>query len=1406
MNITAETEQQINKLYQAYLSLNEYEQVVLKLLAVIYYPMGVAKFNALLTAVGREAIFPIKSRIKGLSVEQRELLTERQLMVHTQKGLSLNPLLLNKLTAECITTSNYSMLVRYVEKAVPMRTISTWNGGPDKLIRARDAYFMGDNVDALLEFDKNPQVIDLEQGKVLVELSFLPFNVNNFLTLSDLFQYHSFAAWFTLNNYAGYSNDYLLQLLEDVCNKNPKNVSLAHLRAEIYLNALRFDDFRAVLAVNDNSCYALQLNATRLLLAGDFTASNALFKLAINAKNKLARRKRQYLAGNFGFFYRVCLLALAAKDLSYYGQIIEFLAAENNDKDNDYNGEYARQVFYSIVQNLLHGLPYNAIDFFPHEIYVDTPAYYYQFLVIMCLGGVWCGVAINPAAQKKLPECEAFFVKSGMHLFAAIVKQVAIALGTSKDKDMQAANIVNFAALVSRKADWDIALEKLIALNPVAASQESGSAANPIAEKPTRLIWEMSPNLRSASFKAREQKKTAKGWSKGRTVSLKRLSTEIESFPYLTEADKKMCAYISAYQSWDYYRSLEYSLDGAGALLAAKEVDYLCIEGDLDQPIELLQKEPELLINQRKDQLCLSMANLPPHLDNDSAFTLKEVSPGSYAFTLFNASHIKVARVIGEGGLMIPVSAKQKMLESVAAIAPLLNIQSNVDELDTGLETLACDEHLVINIQPLGNGLEFTCVVMPFGELGPAFKPMRGNVQLTAEMGGRRIATQRDLAREQVLYDALVEYCPAFLAMPDNLLALDDTQDALEVLEQLEHILNQDPMPILLRLRWPKGKKFNLSKTLSAQHLALAVNKKSEWFDLTGELTVNETQVIELRKLLELVSASSGRFVPLDNGQILALSHDLRERLGLLNQTTDGGKFHPLASLQVAEATTGMRMKTIHAWENQAKKMHEANALEPKVPPTLQAQLREYQQEGFEWMSRLAHWDAGACLADDMGLGKTLQALALLVARAAQGPSLVIAPTSVSFNWQQEALKFAPTLNVRIFAESTTSALRQQLLDNLAPFDCVIISYGLLQRESELLAQVQWHTIVADEAQALKNPLAQRTQAAYALKGDFKIITTGTPIENNLTELWSLFRFITPGLLGSLKGFGKRYAQPIENVKEDKLAARKASLALKTLIQPFILRRMKNQVLTELPSRTEINIHVELSQKEKDFYEALRRNAVDNIAKASKTASEGEQRIKMLAELVKLRQACCNPKLVMAETELPSAKLEALSELLDELQKNNHKALIFSQFVGHLQLIKQHLDERGISYQYLDGSTPLKARQERVNAFQKGEGEVFLISLKAGGAGLNLTAADYVIHMDPWWNPAVEEQASDRAHRMGQKRPVTIYRLIAKHTIEERIVALHQHKRDLADKLLAGNEQATKLSVDDVLNMLKENF
>ena len=319
------------------------------------------------------------------------------------------------------------------------------------------------------------------------------------------------------------------------------------------------------------------------------------------------------------------------------------------------------------------------------------------------------------------------------------------------------------------------------------------------------------------------------------------------------------------------------------------------------------------------------------------------------------------------------------------------------------------------------------------------------------------------------------------------------------------------------------------------------------------------------------------------------------------------------------------------------------------------------------------------------------------------------------------------------------------------------------------------------------------------------MITTGTPIENNLTELWSLFRFINPGLLGSQKQFHKRFAQLIESNKDsDDAAKRRASFALKQVISPFILRRLKSQVLTELPPRTEINLPIELSEQEITFYEALRRQAIENLM--SDDVETGQQHIKMLAEIMKLRRACCHPSLVMPTSTIESSKLKAFDKLMVELKQNNHKCLVFSQFVGHLQLLKERLIANGISFQYLDGSTPAVKRQQSVNAFQAGEGDVFLISLKAGGSGLNLTAADYVVHMDPWWNPAVEDQASDRAHRMGQTRPVTIYRFIAKNTIEDKIVALHQHKRDLANSLLEGNDSVNALSPGDMMSLLQESW
>ena len=394
-----------------------------------------------------------------------------------------------------------------------------------------------------------------------------------------------------------------------------------------------------------------------------------------------------------------------------------------------------------------------------------------------------------------------------------------------------------------------------------------------------------------------------------------------------------------------------------------------------------------------------------------------------------------------------------------------------------------------------------------------------------------------------------------------------------------------------------------------------------------------------------------------------------------------------------------------------------------------------------------------------------------------------------------EAQKFAPTINPVQFG----SGDRQKLLDNLDAFDMLVCTYGLLQQKelSDMLAEVKWSTIVLDEAQAIKNANTKRSKAAMKLKGGFKVLTTGTPIENHLGELWNLFRFINAGLLGSMDKFNRTFAYPIERDGN-----KPARTRLKKLISPFILRRTKSQVLDELPSRTEITLQVEMSKEERAMYEALRREAVERITEGP--VDGGAKHLQVLAEIMKLRRMCCNPKLIMPDTEMSGAKLDLFGETLEELLAISHKDLVFSQYVDHLTIIKNYLEENNIRYQYLDGSTPAKARKQRVDAFQSGDGDVFLISLKAGGTGLNLTAADYVIHMDPWWNPAVEDQASDRAHRIGQQRPVTIYRLVAKGSIEDKIVGLHQVKRDLADSLLTGSDMSSKVSTDELLALIQQ--
>jgi SNF2 family DNA or RNA helicase len=457
----------------------------------------------------------------------------------------------------------------------------------------------------------------------------------------------------------------------------------------------------------------------------------------------------------------------------------------------------------------------------------------------------------------------------------------------------------------------------------------------------------------------------------------------------------------------------------------------------------------------------------------------------------------------------------------------------------------------------------------------------------------------------------------------------------------------------------------------------------------------------------------------------------------------------------------------------------------------LKAKLRPYQLEGYQWLSRLAAWGAGAVLADDMGLGKTVQALALLLERAAQGPALVVAPTSVAFNWKEEAARFAPSLKLHVYAELEDRA------KELGPRDVLVVSYGLLVRDAKQLAARHFCTVIFDEAQNLKNAHTQRFLAAKALRADVRIALSGTPIENHLGELWSLFALVFPPLLGNWESFRARFALPIEKQVDPT-----AGPALARVIEPFLLRRTKAEVETELPSRTEVRVPVVLSAPEWQLYEDTRLAALSDLKTPKRDLKEQERRVQVLALLTRLRLVACHPRLHVENSALVSSKLTRLLELIDELRAEGQRALVFSQFTSHLALVREALDLRGIAHVDLDGSTARTTRTERIREFQEGTAPIFLLSLKAGGVGLNLTAATNVIHLDPWWNPAVEDQASDRAHRLGQKRPVTIYRLIAMGTVEEQMLSLHERKRALIAGVLSGKSDAGKLDTNQLIALL----
>ena len=1017
-----------------------------------------------------------------------------------------------------------------------------------------------------------------------------------------------------------------------------------------------------------------------------------------------------------------------------------------------------------------------------------------------------------PSEQAKYPNslkvAAADFDRLGMNWLAALCEDGAsVVAGGAEAKTQQGkrhAKLGTFPMLtwVQQTSLWKRKLESLRQIVDGNPTRSKSAAAGSMYDE--RMVWELdiqiTKNHSHASPRPFIQKLSGGSWTGGRPVALQRLHGTLSKseYAFLTEQDRAVChCIVESEVSTGYRRYTEtvYDFDSDEALTALIGHPLVFTPGNRTQALEITSRRPQLVIRRNDSGLRIEL-DPQPRGENDVIL----IKDGLHRLVVisFTKDQMKLAGIL-EGALDVPKSGEADVLATAKALSSLLSVQSDItfgkDEAGANVKAVDADARPQLHLLPFHAGLRAEFFVQPFGDSGPFFAPGQGGENVFAEMLGESVSTKRNLKRETKLAQEIATACPALANNSDGKLSAAEfsfADDALDMLLQIEPLREAGKLIV----HWPQGQSLRMAGSVTEKQLRVKIERDNDWFAASGEVVIDELLQMDFMKLVDLVSVSPGRFVQLNDGRFLALTEQLRKRIASLaaygERKGDTLRFPQIRASAFADIDEWCTLKSDKHWKACLKRIQDAGDVVAEVPSTLNAELRDYQIEGFRWLCRLAHWGAGACLADDMGLGKTLQAIAMLLRRGADGPALVIAPMSVCFNWEAELHRFAPTLNPRMFGAGD----RDAFFAELGPRDVVITSYGLLHTEAERLQAVQWTTAILDEAQAIKNTLTKRSQAAMSLNADFRMILTGTPIENHLGELWNLFQFINPGLLGSMEQFHQRFALPIERDHN-----RDVSQQLKRLVQPFLLRRTKTQVLSELPPRTEVTVPVTLPDDEALLYEAARQRAVKELTK--KTDDTRGQHVKILAEIMRLRRACCHPSLLLPECNLPGAKLTAFSETIDELIENKHKALVFSQFVDHLSILRAELDRKSIAYQYLDGSTSMKDRKKAVEAFQNGEGDVFLISLKAGGTGLNLTAADYVLHMDPWWNPAVEDQAADRAHRMGQLRPVTIYRFITRGTIEEKILALHATKRDLADSLLEGTDTTGRLSAEELLALIR---
>ncbi len=948
----------------------------------------------------------------------------------------------------------------------------------------------------------------------------------------------------------------------------------------------------------------------------------------------------------------------------------------------------------------------------------------------------------------------------------------------------QLKEITGFSPLfpkIAKRERWEMHLRELIDEN----TPKTKVSSNNRVSSDSRIVYNLD---KFGHFHPKLQKARAGNhWTKGRNISL---VTFHGGMPEMNDTDQIVSNMVSVESSGSWYGASKiYSLYGNLVFEALAGYPLVFSEENPGMAVEIIKEEPRIIITKTKEERIKIDSNI---LGGTASGDLVRVKISNYSYRIIRISEKNVNLIVKLCKITdYPSSAESLLMDFISTLSKEVSVHSDLVGQNGEIEKIDADPTIVVLLKPVGDSIQAELLVKPFKDSPPFCMPGKGNATIVGMHGEKKVQAVRNLEEEKHRLERVESWLtPLDADQGDDTFFFEDAYDCLQLLDILREHLDE------IRVEWPSGAKYKLTKSVDFNNLSLSVGGVSKWFEIDGEIKIDDGVSLLVSDLIERLKNSKGRFVQLSENEFIAISDKLRRQLLALDSMTSSSKgkmrISPFSIGIIEELEDmGAGLSTDKAFKELIGKINDSACKTYDVPSGLNAQLRPYQSDGYQWLSRLYNWNAGACLADDMGLGKTVQAIALMAANMCNGPSLVVAPASVASNWIKEMNRFSPSLRPLLM---NSAADRTAIVEEAAEGDVVVTTYGLLATEA--LSEKKWNIIVLDEAHNIKNKETKMSKSAMTLDGKFRLLLTGTPVQNHLSEIWNLFQFATPGLLGSYTSFAEKFINPIEKNHDSRRQNH-----LNRLMKPFILRRTKNEVLDELPQKTEITLNIELSPEETAFYERLRQEAVMRLEEGGAGSA-----IQALAEITRLRQAACNPKLVYPDIAIESSKTASFLKLAGELIKSKHKALVFSQFTSHLALIRESLEKAGIEYEYLDGTMTIPEREKVVKSFQKGSRPLFLISLKAGGTGLNLTSADYVIHLDPWWNPAIEDQASDRAHRIGQQHPVTVYRLISSGTIEEKIIQLHKTKKSLSDALLDGTNMSHQMTKDEMLALLKDCF